>query len=185
MRSEEVHQDFIQLGFENLHDGEMHNLPGQLFQCLTVLMGKEFFLRARLNLVCFHLLPLCLVLLPYSTVQSSAPSSSWSCRYWQADTWSPWNCLFWMNMPHSISVSSEGMCSSSLTTPEVIQLALRHFVHWGFNCPCIWSNDCCIKGDHYYPWNSLKSYAFANTATFAARTHCWFMFSCYLPKPYQ
>lgn len=80
---------------------------GNLFQCLTVLIGKEFFLIASLNFFCFHLWPLFLVLLPHTTVQSSAPSSSWSsCRYWQASILSPWSCLFWLNTPHSLSLSS-------------------------------------------------------------------------------
>lgn len=65
-------------------------------------------------------------------------------------------------MPHYLSLSSQGMCSSSITTLEVIQITPCHFLYWEFKTPCIWSNDCCIKGDNHFPRST--SHAFVNTA---------------------
>ena len=78
---------------------------GNLFQCLTTLRVKTFFLMSNLNLPSFSLNSLPLVLSLYALVKS--PSPAFLCatfRYWKAAAQSAWSHR--LNIPNSLSLSS-------------------------------------------------------------------------------
>ena len=81
---------------------------GNLFQCLTTLTIKNFFLTSNLNLSSFSLKPLCLVLLIHALVKSPSPAFLQApFRYWKAALRCPWSLLFYrLNTHNSLSLSS-------------------------------------------------------------------------------
>lgn len=58
----------------NISREELHDFPGQLFQCFSALNRKKFSLILRCNCLCFSLWPLLLLSLG-TTEKSVAPSS--------------------------------------------------------------------------------------------------------------
>lgn len=71
---EPVTQEHIQMGFECLQGGRLHDLSGQRFQCSDT-FNIKFFLMLKLNFQCLMLWPL-LLILPLSTWKKSGTTTS-------------------------------------------------------------------------------------------------------------
>ena len=104
------------LALNTAREGAATASLGNLFQCFTTLMLKNFFQTSNLNLPSFSLQPFPLVLSLHTLVISPSPSfleaPFW---YWKAAVRSPWSLLFSrLNSPNSLSLSSQERCSSPL-----------------------------------------------------------------------
>jgi len=89
---------------------------GNLFQCLTTPTVKNFFLISSLNLPSSSLKPFHLVLLLHVLIKTFSPVfPSAPFRYWKAAVKSPQSLLSSrLRSPNSLSLSSQGRCSSPL-----------------------------------------------------------------------
>ena len=106
--ADQAAQSHIQPGLECLQGWGIHNLLGQLFQCVTTLCVKNFLLISNLNLPCLSLKSLPLVLSLPTIVKSHSPSCLCApFKYWKATVRSPWSLLFSkLNNPSSLNLSS-------------------------------------------------------------------------------
>ena len=90
-------------------DGASTTSLGNLFQCFTTLIVKNFFFISSLNLPSFSLNPLPLALLQQALLKSLFPSLLQApLKYWKAAVRSPRSLLlFRLNSPNSLSFSSQ------------------------------------------------------------------------------
>ena len=80
---------------------------GNLFQCLTTLIVKNFFLLSNLNFPSFSLKPLLLVLSLHTLVKTLSSFFVGPFRYWKAAMRSAQSLLFSrMNSPNSLNLAS-------------------------------------------------------------------------------
>jgi len=111
---DQVAQSPIQPGLEHSQGGASTAPLGNLFQCLTTLVVKNFFLISNLNLPSFNLKPL--TPCPITTSPSKKSLSSFLVgffRYWKAAVRSHRSLLFSrLNSPNSLRLSSQERCSS-------------------------------------------------------------------------
>ena len=76
-------------------DGASTTYLGNLFQCVTTLWVKNFFLISNLNLPRLSLEPFPLVLSLSTPVNSHSPSCLYApFKYWKATMWSPQSLLY-------------------------------------------------------------------------------------------
>ncbi|KAK4819472.1 LOW QUALITY PROTEIN: hypothetical protein QYF61_004698 [Mycteria americana] len=103
-------------------DGASTTSLGNLFQCFTTLIVKNFFLQSSLNLPSLSLKLLLLVLSQQALLKSLSPSLLEApFKDWKAVIRSPRSLLFSrLNNPSSLSLSLEERCSS----PRIIFVAL-------------------------------------------------------------
>ena len=110
------------LALSTPREGASTTSLGQLFQCLTALIGKNFFLISNLNLHSFSSKPLPLALSRHALVKSPSPAFSHvTFKYWKTSITSPCSLPFSrVNSPNSLSLSSQERCS----IPLIIFVAL-------------------------------------------------------------
>ncbi|NXN18730.1 TENS3 protein, partial [Indicator maculatus] len=103
----------IQSGFKHLQGGSSKSRVGNLFQSLTTLILKNFFLRSSLSLLSLSLKPFLLVLLLDTLMKS--PSAAF--RYWKAVLRSPLpeSSLFQAEQPTYTEAISHALVTSDST----------------------------------------------------------------------
>lgn len=106
LQTEEVAQSPIQPGFEHLHEWDIHNFPGNLFQCLTTLTEKNFISISNITLpsLSLKLFPLALSLptfVPYQFSWNHHLGTGRCCK-------SPCSLFFSrLDNPNSLNLSSQ------------------------------------------------------------------------------
>ena len=157
-------------------DGTPTTTVGNLFQHLTTLTAKYFFLISNLNL-------LSLVLSPQTLLKSLSPSSLlFSLRHWQVAPRSPQNLLFFMlNSPSSLSLSSQERCS----IPWIIFVAfLWTHSNWRM-LPLYWGLSICRGADLASPlcWHQVFGVSGDNiTPAESCQVHNQYFTYPYFPK---
>lgn len=172
IRPKQVAQGFILSGLENLQGWSLYNFSGQTAWLLDCPHGEKDFPKCSLNLCCFNLSPLSLVIPPYNPAKSMAPPS-WSLHHmcWNAAIMFPWSFLFStlnrLLFPQPLFTgaccSFQPSCSSSaeLTPidwcPSVLGGPKLDVVFY------IWSNnECWVEADNHFP--RCTGYSPVNTA---------------------
>ena len=112
---------------------------GDLFQCLTTLTVKNFFLKSSLNLPSSSLKPFHLILLLHALLKSPSPAFLQALfRYWKAIIRFPWSLLLSrLKSPYSLNLSPLGRCSSPLImaffwtcSSSPMSFLYRRFQNW-------------------------------------------------------
>ena len=96
------------LSLNTSREGTATASPGYLYQCLTTLLVKNFFLMSNINLPYFSLKPLLLLLSLQALVKSPYHAFLWApFRYWKAAIRPPRSLLCSrLNNPNSFSLST-------------------------------------------------------------------------------
>ena len=115
MRLDWVTQAFLQLGLQNIQDGEHTASLDNLF-CLTVFMVEKLLLYPVWT--CMVLFCVCCLSSHYHEPHGRAwLRLSWIIITWQATVRSPWSLRFYrLNEPGFFNVSSQSKCSSPVTS---------------------------------------------------------------------
>ena len=161
---------------------------GNLFQCLTTLTVKYFFLISNLNLPSISLKPFPLVLSPQTLLMNLSPSFLYPIfSYWKAAIRAPWSLLFSrLNSPSSFILSGGLLypldhfyclpldalqhvhVSSALRTPHLDSLLQ------------VRSHQCKIEGKDHLPWPAVcTSFVAAQDASHCCLRSSLTLINCY------